>query len=557
MHAVKAGRPTKHGGQSPLSIIMNAMTTVLINFHVFLCIGKKEMHGTSNFQKQSPVRALNCKLCTTVMILLYVLCLSLLASSRLHALAISCPVRESDYDADVLILGAGMSGISAARSLHENGIDNFMIIEARDRIGGRMRSKEFGGIRVELGEQWVFGIHFPEDPPKRFSAHNDIQQLLERCGIKGLNPDSKETKAFHAGGKIIDNKTIDDGVYEFGNMTIFAFEEGQNRMKKGLPDISVRQALIDNGWVPDTPFKKLMEWDFFDFLYQQLPETASLYNTIPNKPWQNFGSDMLIITDQRGSEHLLYCMAEDFRLTPNDHRLKLNTKVSRIHNGDTCVCVETISSQSERKTYCAKRALVTFSIGVLQSLRAVRFIPRLPQWKQKAVNMFRMNHLLRLFLKYKERFWEDVTFIDRLDKVKGRYAAFQPLDHYRYNISHSHHIIVWTVIGEQADFIAKQPISEIKSDIKTVFQEMYPDTTIPEPEDVLVTDWKNDPLYFGSFPNKAVGATNHTYDLLTAPVGRLFFSGDGMDKVYSGQLHGAYYTGVNAGLAIAKAMKME
>ena len=86
---------------------------------------------------------------------------------------------------------------------------------------------------------------------------------------------------------------------------------------------------------------------------------------------------------------------------------------------------------------------------------------------------------------------------------------------------------------------------------------MYPDVTIPEPEDILVTNWKNDPLYFGSAPNKAIGATDKTYDLLAAPVGRLFFSGDGIDKVYSGQLHGAYYSGVGAGMAIANAMKTE
>ena len=152
--------------------------------------------------------------------------------------------------------------------------------------------------------------------------------------------------------------------------------------------------------------------------------------------------------------------------------------------------VDTVSSSSERKTYCAKRALVTFSIGVLQSPRVVQFVPRLPRWKQQAVNMFHMNHIHRLFLKYKEPFWDNVTFIDCLDEVKGRYAAFQPLDYYRYNISQSAHVIVWTAIGKQADIIAKQPITEIKNDVKKVLQGMYPDVTIPEPEDILVTNWK-------------------------------------------------------------------
>ena len=488
--------------------------------------------------------------------LLVFFCLSL---SLVYArTANRCPTLESDYDADVLILGAGMSGISAAKSLHENGVDDFMIIEAGDRMGGRMRSKEFGGIRVELGDQWIFGIHFPEDPPSIFSDHNDIQQLIERCGIRGLNPNRNESKAFHdVDGKLIDNEIVETGVHEFDNLTIATvIEEAAKRRKKGLPDVPIRQALTDIGWVPDTPFKKLMEWDFFDFFYQQLPETASHFRTVPKKAWVNFGQDVLIITDQRGSEHLIYCMAEDFGLAPHDPRLKLGTRVYRVRNGDSCVCVDTVSSSLERKTYCGKRALVTFSIGVLQS-PVVQFVPHLPRWKQEAINMFSMNHIHRLFLKYKEPFWDNVTFIDRLDEVKGRYPAFQPLDYYRYNISQSAHVIVFTVIGEQAEIMVKQPISEIKHDVKKVFEEMYPDATIPDPEDILVTDWKNDPLYLGSAPNKAIGATDSTYNILAAPVGRLFFSGDGIDKLYSGQLHGAYYSGVNAGLAIAKTIKTD
>ena len=64
-------------------------------------------------------------------------------------------------------------------------------------------------------------------------------------------------------------------MYEFYNLTIATvIEEAAKRRKKGLPDVPIRQALTDIGWVPDTPFKKLMEWDFFDFFYQQLPETA-------------------------------------------------------------------------------------------------------------------------------------------------------------------------------------------------------------------------------------------------------------------------------------------
>jgi polyamine oxidase len=52
--------------------------------------------------------------------------------------------KPGSKDASVLILGGGVSGIIAARTLNENGIINFRIVEARDELGGRLYSTPFG-----------------------------------------------------------------------------------------------------------------------------------------------------------------------------------------------------------------------------------------------------------------------------------------------------------------------------------------------------------------------------------------------------------------------------
>ena len=57
----------------------------------------------------------------------------------------------------VAILGGGMSGTIAARTLFEANISDFMMIEARHELGGRMMSTEFMGKVVELGANWVQG----------------------------------------------------------------------------------------------------------------------------------------------------------------------------------------------------------------------------------------------------------------------------------------------------------------------------------------------------------------------------------------------------------------
>ena len=55
------------------------------------------------------------------------------------------PNCDRDPDAQVLILGAGLAGLGAARKLSESGITDFLILEQRDRVGGRLQEAEFGG----------------------------------------------------------------------------------------------------------------------------------------------------------------------------------------------------------------------------------------------------------------------------------------------------------------------------------------------------------------------------------------------------------------------------
>ena len=59
----------------------------------------------------------------------------------------------------VVIVGAGMAGLAAAAELHAARFDDVVVLEARDRIGGRVWTDNLGGaIPVDLGASWIHGI---------------------------------------------------------------------------------------------------------------------------------------------------------------------------------------------------------------------------------------------------------------------------------------------------------------------------------------------------------------------------------------------------------------
>lgn len=64
-------------------------------------------------------------------------------------------MKKQVIDTDVVIIGAGYAGIAAAKKLHEANVD-FVVIEARDRIGGRTQTQKLkSGATVDLGAQWI------------------------------------------------------------------------------------------------------------------------------------------------------------------------------------------------------------------------------------------------------------------------------------------------------------------------------------------------------------------------------------------------------------------
>ena len=111
-------------------------------------------------------------------LLLYALVFSLVHSSS--------ATNTSDHYS-VLILGGGVAGVIAARSLVQEGINDFLIVEARSELGGRLQSIPFGEPgrqkTIELGPNWVQGTQTGNGPA------NPIWQLTKKFDVVTVNND--------------------------------------------------------------------------------------------------------------------------------------------------------------------------------------------------------------------------------------------------------------------------------------------------------------------------------------------------------------------------------
>ena len=94
-------------------------------------------------------------LARTLALLLLVGCFSWGPRAKRHLPSETALQRTYDYRGEVLVIGAGAAGLSAARVLEDNGIA-YTVLEATDRIGGRLKSSgDFADIPLDLGAEWI------------------------------------------------------------------------------------------------------------------------------------------------------------------------------------------------------------------------------------------------------------------------------------------------------------------------------------------------------------------------------------------------------------------
>ncbi|KAG6888936.1 hypothetical protein C0992_007049 [Termitomyces sp. T32_za158] len=443
----------------------------------------------------------------------------------------------------VLILGGGMAGVIAARTLHEQGIDDFVLLEARDELGGRLYSTPFGGHVIEVGANWIHGTRSGDGPI------NPILELANKHGLRTHVSDSYGSlKTFDEAGEVDYLELYNAGINNFDEYVNYT----GTRLSRNLVDLTARSAYDYIGKRPRNAREMAVEYMNVGNLILEYPfsdrwrlvvrlgicsdSTAVIWNCYCAEAG-GFSDDNILSIDQRGYKTIIQHEAMTFL---KRKQLRLNALVKVVEWSASGVKAVLGDGSSISADY----AICTFSLGVLKN-EDVKFQPDFPGTPPPSLAQSTLNNHVprfqaRSYSKHDDgNLYEDISPVPRevlfglyADSERGRYPVWQSLD--KEGFMPGSGIIFVTVTGDYSERIEAMSDEEVKAEAMDVLRTMYPNSTIPEPLDFKFHRWYNDPLYRGSFSNWPPSFVRQHHDNFRANVERLYFAGEATSQNYYG-----------------------
>ncbi|KAG8386277.1 hypothetical protein BUALT_Bualt03G0132300 [Buddleja alternifolia] len=200
--------------------------------------------------------------------------------------------------------------------------------------------------------------------------------------------------------------------------------------------------------------------------------------------------------------------------------------------------------------------LCTVPLGVLKR-KTIRFEPELPERKLAAIERLGFGLLNKVAMVFPHNFWgEDLDTFGSLSESscqRGEFFLF-----YSYHTVSGAPVLVALVAGEAAQrFENTDPVSSLHH-VLSILRGIYGPKGIhvPNPLQSICTRWGTDPLSYGSYSHIRVQSSGHDYDILAESVeGRLFFGGEATTRQYPATMHGAYLSGLREASRILQATR--
>ena len=465
-------------------------------------------------------------------------------------------VAKADTASDVIVVGAGSAGLYAAKTLQNLGYE-VVILEATDRIGGRVKSALLGDMRVELGAEEHY-LALGENPvwPAMRATYGEEIYTEPYQGATAYSMDSGQGTCWTA------NVVVNACSYDADIGVLNDFWDWYWRPELHLdPSTTVADEVLAQFGVG----RGHRAYHLFDSgiaggsFATNLDNLGARSLAVESNRWTLSDDTKVIGNKSIGySDALAEIWWDDVLARSN---LLLNSPVVKIDTTGADVVV----TDANGEQHAARQAVVTVSIGVLQS-ESIDFVPDLPDATTFAYNNIGMDSGLKVALRFRVPWWETegiplawlVT-----EGVAG--ACWVPSD---YKDGSTSHVMMCYPMGRNAEALSDMAAQAgggeagdaaigraILEDLDQVFPQA-PGGASANFVEALVQDWGADPYTRGaySYPtlNTTTSAVNSQRRVLKRPVAgsRIFIAGEATHETHPATVVGALHEGERAALAI-------
>ncbi|KAH0654078.1 hypothetical protein KY289_031756 [Solanum tuberosum] len=473
---------------------------------------------------------------------------------------------EEPSEVSVIIVGAGLAGLAAARQLKSFGF-KVSILEGRHRPGGRVYTEKMGWkgkfAAVDLGGSVITGIHANPLGVLARQLSIPLHKVRDKCPL--YKPDGAPVDAvFDSRVELIFNKLLDK-VTELRKIV--------SGLANDVSLGSVLEKLRRIYTVAKTKEEKqLLHWHFANLEYANagcISELSAAYWD-QDDPYEMDGDHCFLAGGNWGMIRAL-CKGVPIFYGKTVQIIKYGNEGVEVVAGD--------------QLFQADMVLCTVPLGVLKR-RLIRFEPELPEKKLEAIDRLGFGLLNKVALVFPHVFWgEDLdTFgcLNHYSHRRGEYFLF-----YSYHTVSGGPVLIALVAGDAAQFFestepstlinrgwcpgqltrtsTNPPISLSRKNLKSGFDFHLATSTgiyepkgisVPDPIQSICTKCGSDPFSCGSYSHIRVQSSGSDYDILAENLGgRLFFAGEATIRQHPATMHGAYLSGLREASHISQSMK--
>lgn len=392
---------------------------------------------------------------------------------------------------ETIVIGAGVAGLTAARLLMKAG-RSVVVLEARDRVGGRVHTDRADGLVTDLGASWIHGI---TDEPVAAAAEAFGMRTVEFT-VGGYQPDGRPIAYYGPDGE----RLSDAAAHSFANdiraldATLVATIAGSDS-DASYSDVT-ETALATTGWDGERA-ERVRE-----FLQHRTEEQYGAW--IEDLAAHGLDDDVVagdevVFPDGYGRLPERLAAGLDVRLEHVVTRVSWST--------------EGVTVTTERGALTADTAVLTVPVGVLQSADFV-VEPPLPEPVSGALSRLEMNAFEKVVLRFESTFWDDDVYAIRQQGAESRRW------HSWYDLTplHGTPTLLTFAAGPTAREIRDWEDDAVVDSILAQLGRLYGDR-VQRPSRVHITRWQDDPFARGSYAFMTVGSTTADHDDLATPIG--------------------------------------